>query len=150
MTETEKDFLLSHHTWYQNNFTCEFGCAFWGYTLPWTYCDNIHTGGAYIVTWASWCFLFCLFISSTWVLCLIRLLTLEISFHKYYTSYHFLVDQCHLNIFLLHYMSWSVSSLYVWLAYPRSYNSYHTNNTFIFVVLETGQGFLNEVNLCVL
>ena len=59
-------------------------------------------------------------------------------------------DQCHLHIIPLQYMSWRVSYFYVLSAYPRSYNSDNTNNTYIFVVLETGQGFLNEDNQCVL
>ena len=47
-------------------------------------------------------------------------------------------------------MSWRVLCFYVLSAYPGSYNSDHTNNTYVFVVLETGQGFLNEDNQCVL
>ena len=85
------------------------------------------------------------FIWSTFVLCLMRLLTLEIPFHKYYTSYYLLIDQCHLHIIPLQYMSWSVSCFYVLSAYPRSYNSDHNNNAKVFVVLETGQGFLMRV-----
>ena len=33
---------------------------------------------------------------------------------------------------------------------PRSYNSDHTNNTYVFVVVETGQSFLSEGYQCVL
>ena len=47
-------------------------------------------------------------------------------------------------------MSWSVSCFYVFSAYPHSNNSDHPNNTPAFVVLETGQGFLNEGNQYVL
>ena len=47
-------------------------------------------------------------------------------------------------------MFWRVSCFYVLPANPRSYNSDHTNNTFVFVELETGQDFLNEGNQCVL
>ena len=77
-----------------------------------------------------------------------RLLTLEIPFHKYYTSYHLLVDQCHLQIIPLQYMSWCVSWFYVLSAYHCLYNSDQTKNTYIFVVLDNGQGFLNEGNQC--
>ena len=87
---------------------------------------------------------------SALVLCLMRLLTLEIPFHKYYTSYYLLIDQCHLHIIPLQYMSWSVSCFYVLSAYPGSYNSDHTINTYVVVVLETGQSFPNESNQCVL
>ena len=72
--------------------------------------------------------------------------TLKIPSHKYYTSYHLLVDQCHLNIFTLQYMSWSVLCFYVLSAYPCFFNSNHTNKTYVFVVPETG--FLNEGNQC--
>ena len=87
-------------------------------------------------------FLFFFFLS-TLVLHLMRSLTLEIPFHKYYTSYHLLVDQCHLHIIPLQYTPWSVSCFYVLSAYPRSYSD-HTNNTYVFEELKTGQGFLNE------
>ena len=85
------------------------------------------------------------FFLSTLVLCLMRLLTLEIPFHKYYTSYQLLIDQCHLHIIPLQYMSWSVSCFYVLSAYPRSNNSDHTNISYVCVVLEAGQGFLMKV-----
>ena len=42
-------------------------------------------------------------------------------------------------------MSGSVSCFYVISAYPLSYNSDHTNNTYVFVVLETSLGFLMKV-----
>ena len=74
-----------------------------------------------------------------------RLLTLEIPFHKYYTSYHLLINQCHPHIIPLQYMSWRVSCFYDLSAYPRLYNSDHTNNTYIFVVLETVKVFLMKI-----
>ena len=74
-----------------------------------------------------------------------RLLNLEIPFHKHYTLYHLLVDQWHLHIITFQYMSWSLSCFYVLLANPCSYNFDHTNNTYVFVVLETCQGFLMKV-----
>ena len=67
-----------------------------------------------------------------------RLLTLEIPFHKYYTSYQLLIDQCHLHIIPLQYMSWSVSCFYV-------LSADHTNISYVCVVLEAGQGFLMKV-----
>ena len=82
--------------------------------------------------------------------CLMRFLTFLIPFHKYYTSYYFLADQCQLHIIPFQYMSLSVSCFDVLSAYPCSYNSDHTNNTYVFVVLETSQGFLNQDNPCVL
>ena len=42
-------------------------------------------------------------------------------------------------------MSWSVSCFYVLSTYPRSNNSDHTNISYVFVVLEAGQGFLMKV-----
>ena len=54
------------------------------------------------------------------------------------------------HIIPLQYTSWSVSCFYVLSAYPCSYNSDHINNTYVFVELETGQGFLNEGNQCFL
>ena len=59
------------------------------------------------------------------VLCLMRLHNLEIPFHKFYTSYHLLVDQYHLHKMPLEFMYWSVSCFYVLSAYLRSYNSKH-------------------------
>ena len=126
-----KIFLFSRHTWHQNYFIWELGRAFWGWTLSWPFCDNIHTEGVYIVPWVTRCFLFCFVFLSTLVLCLMRLLSLEIPFHKYYTSYYLLINQCHLHIFPLQYLSWRVSCFYVLSAYPRSYNSDHTNNTYV-------------------
>ena len=93
-------------------------------------------------------FFFCLFFLSTLVISLMRLITLEIPFHKYYTLYQLLVDLCHLHIIPLQYMSWSVLRFYVLSVYPRSFNSDHTYNTYFFVVLDTGQSFLNEGNQC--
>ena len=81
---------------------------------------------------------------------IMKLLTLGITFHKYYTSYHLLVDQCHLHIHPIQHMSWSASCFYVLSAYPCSYNSNYTNNTNVFVVLETSQGFPKDGNQCVL
>ena len=51
-------FVLSCHTWYQNNFICELGRAFWGWTLSWTSCDNIHTGEGLLSSMSIWVFSF--------------------------------------------------------------------------------------------
>ena len=70
---------------------------------------------------------------------------LEIPFHKYYNSYHLLVDQCHLNIFPIQYMFWGVLCFYVLKAYPGSYNSNHTNKIYVLEYLRLVKAFLMKV-----
>ena len=109
------------------------------------FCENIHTGGVYLDPSVSGCFLFCLFF-----LINIDIMSHEIAnvVNSFSQILHFISSSLH--IFPLQYMSWSVSCFYVLSAYPCSYNSDHTNNTYVIVVLETGQSFLNEGNQCVL